>query len=89
EGETHARKTALVEATTVWRAGACGGGVPCPVAFAPEHVRETTELGAELQVVGENVEGTRGLFGFEAETWVPSEHYEMAVALAGVIKQGC
>ncbi|KAI0793924.1 kinase-like domain-containing protein [Fomes fomentarius] len=85
EGETHALKTTLIEATEIW-GRLMGEGVPCPVAFEPEDVRKTKELDAKLQVADENFEGCRGMVGFETETWVSNEHYEMAVALAELLK---
>ena len=60
--------------------------MPCPVAFEPEDLRKTKELSAKLQVADENFEGCRGMVGFETETWVPSEHYPMAMALAELLK---
>ena len=85
EGETHTLKTTLIEATALWR-GLAGEGVPCPVAFEPEDLRETKELSERLQVADENLEGCRGMIGFETETWVSNEHHRMAVALAELLK---
>ena len=85
EGETHALKTTLIEATEIW-GRLTGEGVPCPVAFEPEDLRKTKELSAELQVADENFEGCRGVVGFETETWVSNEHYEMAMALPELLK---
>ena len=85
EGETHALKTALIEATEIWER-LMGDGVPCPVAFEPEDLRKTKEQGTKLQVADENYEGCRGMIGFETETWVSNEHYAMAMALAELLK---
>jgi len=85
EGETHALKTTLIEATEIW-GRLTGGGVPCPVAFEPEDLRKTEELSAKLQVADENFEGCRDIVGFEAETWVSNEHYAMAKDLAELLK---
>jgi len=85
EGETHALKTTLIEATEIW-GRLTGEGVPCPVAFEPGDLRKTKELSAKLQVADENFEGCRGMVGFEAETWVSNEHYAMAVNLAELLK---
>jgi hypothetical protein len=85
EGETHALKTTLIEATEIWER-LTGEGVPCPVAFEPEDLRKTKELSEKLQVADEILEGCRGMIGFESETWVPNEDYEMAVALAEQLK---
>ena len=85
EGETHALKAALIEATEIW-GRLMGDGVPCPVEFEPEDLRNTKEQSAKLQVADENFEGCRGMVGFETETWVSNEHYEMAMALAELLK---
>ncbi|KAN0082432.1 Protein kinase-like domain containing protein [Tylopilus felleus] len=85
EGETHALKTTLIEATEIW-GRLTGEGVPCPVAFEPEDLRKTKELSAKLQVADENYEGCRGMIGFETETWVSNEHYAMAMALGELLK---
>ncbi|KAL6308608.1 protein kinase subdomain-containing protein PKL CAK Fmp29 [Sparassis latifolia] len=85
EGETHALKTTLIEATEIW-GRLTGEGVPCPVAFEPEDLRKTKELSAKLQVADENFEGCRDMVGFETETWVSNEHYAMAMALAELLK---
>ncbi|KAJ6587357.1 protein kinase subdomain-containing protein PKL CAK Fmp29 [Mycena sp. CBHHK59/15] len=85
EGETHALKTTLIEATETW-GRLTAEGVPCPVAFEPEDLRKTKELSAKLQVADENFEGCRGMIGFETETWVSNEHYERAMALAELLK---
>ena len=85
EGETHALRTTLIEATDMWEE-LTGEGVPCPIAFEPEDLRKVEELSTKLQVADENFEGCRGLVGFETETWVPNEHYEMAMTLAELLK---
>ena len=56
EGETHALKATLIEATEIWER-LTGEGVPCPVVFEPEDLRKTKELSAKLQVADENFEG--------------------------------
>ena len=85
EGETHALKTTLIEATEIW-GRLTGEGVPCPVAFESEDLRKTKELSAKLQVADDNFEGCRGMVGFETETWVSNEHYSMAMDLAELLK---
>ena len=85
EGETHALKTTLIEATEKWGM-LMGEGVPCPVAFEPEDLLKTKELSAELQFADKNFETCRGILGFESETWVPNENYERAIALAEILK---
>ena len=56
------------------------------VVFEPEDLRQTKELGSELQVADENFEGCRGMIGSETETWMSNEHYAMAIALAELLK---
>ena len=85
EGETHALKTTLIDATEIW-GRLTGEDVPCPVVFEPEGLLKTKELSAKLQVADENSEGCRGMSGFETETWVSNEHYAMAMALAELLK---
>ena len=86
EGETHALKTTLIEATEIWGRLIGEEGVPCPVAFEPEDIRETKELSAKLQVADESFEACGGMVGFETETWVSNEQYEMAVVLAELLE---
>ena len=52
EGETHALKTTLTEATEIWER-LMGEDVPCPVAFKPEDLLKTKELSTKLQVADE------------------------------------
>ncbi|KAF8213925.1 protein kinase subdomain-containing protein PKL/CAK/Fmp29 [Mycena galopus ATCC 62051] len=85
EGETHALEATLIEVTERWER-LTGEGVPRPVVFEPEDLRKTKQLTARLQVADENFEGCRGMVGFETETWVPNEHYAMAMALAELLK---
>ncbi|KAJ7661108.1 protein kinase subdomain-containing protein PKL/CAK/Fmp29 [Mycena olivaceomarginata] len=73
EGESHALKATLIEATEIWER-LTGEDVPYE------------ELSAKLQVADENFEGCRGMIGFETETWVSNEHYAMAKALAELLK---
>ncbi|EKM79538.1 hypothetical protein AGABI1DRAFT_74635 [Agaricus bisporus var. burnettii JB137-S8] len=85
EGETHALKTTLIEATETWKR-LTGDGVPCPIAFEPEDLRQTKELSAKLRVADENFEGCGGMIGFGTETWVSNEDYRKAKALAKLLK---
>ena len=85
EGETHALKATLVEATEMWDR-LTGGDVACPVVFEPEDLRKTKEFSARLQLSDDNFEACRSMIGFETETWVSNEHYEMAKALAELLK---
>jgi hypothetical protein len=54
--------------------------------FEPEDLRETKEQSAKLQVADEIFEGCQDMVGFGPETWVPNEHYEMAMKLAELLK---
>lgn len=85
EGETHALKASLIEATEIWWRFNCED-VPCPIVFEPEDLRETKELSEKLQVADENFEGCRGMVAFQTETWVSNEHHRMAMALAELLK---
>ena len=85
EGEIHALKTTLIQATKIWRK-LMGEGVPCPIAFEPEDLLKTKELSAKLQLADGNFEGCRSMIGFETETWVCNEHYERAMDLAELLK---
>ena len=77
----------MIEATEIW-GRLTGEGVPCPIVFEDEDRRKMKEQSAKLQVADENFEGCRGMVGFETETWVSNEHYEMAMALAELLKLG-
>ena len=59
--------------------------MPCPIVSEPEDRRKMKEQSAKLQVADENFEGCRGMVGFETETWVSNEHYEMVMALAELL----
>ncbi|KIO03722.1 hypothetical protein M404DRAFT_9474 [Pisolithus tinctorius Marx 270] len=73
EGETLALKIALIQATERWKTLA-GGGLPCPVVFDPDDVRETMKLGAEQREADECLE-------------MPAEHYGEAMALSKKLKE--
>lgn len=86
EVETHALKVTLTEAMEYW-GRLTGEGVPCQVVFELEDLRKTKELSARLQEADECCEGFRTMIGFEkTETWVSNEHYELATALAELLK---
>ena len=63
-----------------------GGGVPCPIVFEPEDLQKTKELSEKLKGADETFQMCRSGIGFEEEAWVSNEHYEMAVALAELLK---
>lgn len=85
EGESYALKASLIEATERW--AKVSAEEPCPVAFDVEDSQKTKELGERLQVVEESIEGLKGAIGFASETWVPTDHYEVAASLAQKLKQ--
>ena len=85
EGETHALKTTLIQATEIWEM-LTEEDKPCPIVFEPEDLHKTKELSAKLQVADENFEGLRSMIDFETETWVTNEHYTMAKDLAEKLK---
>ncbi|KAG6851918.1 hypothetical protein C0991_004974 [Blastosporella zonata] len=86
EGETHDLEARLIEATEEWGKIA-GAGVPCPVEFEPDDVSKTKAFSTRLELPDENVRNIRGMIGFGTETWVPSDHYGKAKALAELLKQ--
>ncbi|KAJ6501906.1 protein kinase subdomain-containing protein PKL/CAK/Fmp29 [Mycena sanguinolenta] len=83
DGETLALKVALIDAEESWEASA-----PCPVVFDPEDVRETRRLDAEQRDADASLEVCRENIGFGTEGWVPTEHYETAMAYCKKMKEG-
>lgn len=78
EGETFELKLALIEATESWKA-LTGGGVPCPVEFDAEDIRETRKLN-EVQAKADMVFGIwQNIFDLGEDGWVRTEDYEDAV----------
>ena len=49
-------------------------------------LRKTKELSEKLKGADETFQMCRSGIGFEEEAWVSNEHYEMAVALAELLK---
>ncbi|KAL0957922.1 hypothetical protein HGRIS_000103 [Hohenbuehelia grisea] len=86
EGETHALKVALIEATKNWESVA-GEGIPCPIAFDQDDVRKTMELDVKLREMDECIEEFRDAIGVGPEDWVPAEHYEEALARSAHIQE--
>ncbi|KAL5499239.1 hypothetical protein ACEPAH_1757 [Sanghuangporus vaninii] len=86
EGETLTLKVALIQATENWKA-LTGGDVPCPVVFDAEDVRRTMELDKVLRGADETLEACQKIIGFGPEGWVPTEHYEEAVAFSKRLKE--
>ncbi|KAL0957017.1 hypothetical protein HGRIS_003118 [Hohenbuehelia grisea] len=85
EGETHALKVALMEATKNWESVA-GEGPPCPIVFDNHDVRKTMELDVKLREMDECLEEFRSAIGVGPEDWVPVEHYEEALSRSEHIK---
>ncbi|KAL5522495.1 hypothetical protein ACEPAG_8511 [Sanghuangporus baumii] len=87
EGETLELKVALIEATKNWKA-LTGEDVPCPIVFDAEDVRRTMELDKVQRGVDETLEVLQEIvIGFGPEGWVPTEHYEEAVACSKQLKE--
>lgn len=84
EGETLALKVALIEATENWEK-LTGGGVPCPVVFDAEDVRETMKLDQVQRRADETLEKGENMIGFG---WVPTECYEGAMTRCKQLREG-
>ena len=57
-----------------------GEGMPCPVVFDAEDVRETTKLNEVQRKADKAFEVWQNMFGLVPEGWVPTQQYEEAVA---------
>ncbi|KAG2366298.1 protein kinase subdomain-containing protein PKL CAK Fmp29 [Suillus spraguei] len=86
EGETLMLKVALIQATENWET-LTGRGPPCPVVFNPDDAREMMKLNAKQEEADESLEACRAVIGFGPEGWVPTEHYEEAMALSKKLKK--
>ena len=86
EGETLALKVALIEAMENWET-LTGGGALCPVVFDAEYVRETMKLDEVQREADETLEACQNMIGFGPEGWVPTEHYEEAMACSKQLKE--
>ncbi|KAI0350135.1 protein kinase subdomain-containing protein PKL CAK Fmp29 [Trametes cingulata] len=86
EGETLPLKIPLIQATENWER-LVGEGVPCPIAFEPDDVRETMKLDAEVREMDGYVEVVRDKIGVGPDDWVPAEHYEEAMARSRKLKE--
>ncbi|KXN87576.1 Importin subunit beta-1 [Leucoagaricus sp. SymC.cos] len=86
EGETLALKVALIQATKNWKA-LTGGDMPCPVVFDAEDVCRTMELEKVQREADETLEGIQKVIGFGPDGWVPTEHYEEAMAHSEQLKE--
>ena len=88
EGETVGLKMALVKATTPenWEQ-LTGGGVPCPVAFDADEVRETVELDKNLREADEMMVKLRDMIGVGSDGWVPPENYGEVMKRIQIVKE--
>ncbi|OCB90939.1 hypothetical protein A7U60_g1850 [Sanghuangporus baumii] len=86
EGETLELKTALMRATERWEK-LTGEGAPCPIVFDAEDVRETTKLNEVQGKADKAFEVWQNMLGLGPEGWVPTQHYEEAVALCKQMKE--
>lgn len=87
DGETLELKVALIEAAKNWEAFTERKGEPCPFAFDPEDVRETTELQAAVTELDRSFEACRDAIGVGPEDWVPAEHYEEVLVRNKKVKE--
>ncbi|KAF9811121.1 hypothetical protein IEO21_06639 [Rhodonia placenta] len=86
EGETIELKAALIRATETWETLA-GDDAPCPIAFDAEDVCETMKLHGALEESDRLVEAWQKASGLGPEGWVPTQHYEEAMALCKRMKE--
>ncbi|KZT33449.1 protein kinase subdomain-containing protein PKL/CAK/Fmp29 [Sistotremastrum suecicum HHB10207 ss-3] len=85
QGETHDLKAALTEATERWEE-LTGGDVPCPIAFEPEDLHKTKELGERLRLADEDFEAYQDMIGIGAQTWSLNEDYSKGKKMAELLK---
>ncbi|KAG6824493.1 hypothetical protein H0H92_006704 [Tricholoma furcatifolium] len=81
QGEPLELKVALIEATRMWGA-LTRKDTPCPVVFDADDVRKTMEMNKLQTEADEGFEAYQSLLGVGSEGWVPTDHYEKAVALS-------
>ena len=86
EGETLELKVALIRAMERWET-LTGEGSPCPIVFDAEDVRETTKLNEVQRKADKAFEVWQNMLGLGPEGWVPTQHYEEAVALCKQTKE--
>lgn len=86
EGETFELKLALIEATENWDA-LTGGGVPCPIKFDAEEVREAKRMGKTQSEADGLVTGLHDSIGLGEDGWISNEDYENVVALLQGFKE--
>lgn len=79
EGETSELKTELIEVTEKWEE-LTGGEVPCPFEFDPKDLLATAELNKEQSEASRGFQTLQLMSRVREQGWVPTEHYEYAVA---------
>jgi len=86
EGESSDLKAALIQTTKNWEE-LTGGGVPCPLEFDAEDLREMTVLNEELSQANKGFEFIQSNCGVGEEGWVATENYEFAMAFLKDMKK--
>ncbi|KAF8995944.1 protein kinase subdomain-containing protein PKL CAK Fmp29 [Cyathus striatus] len=87
DGEPLSLKVALIHAIEEWEK-LTEGGLPCPIMFDAEDVRETMKM-VEIQKEGDKLtEMFLMALGIESEGWVSHEDYDKAVARNKEMKEG-
>ncbi|EED83412.1 predicted protein [Postia placenta Mad-698-R] len=86
EGDALDLKVALIRATERWET-LTGLGAPCPVIFDADDVRETRKLNELQEKTDRAFEVWQNIFGLGPDGWVPTQHYEEAVALCKQAKE--
>ena len=86
QDKTFELKLALIEATENWDA-LTGGGVPCPIKFDAEEVREAKRMGKTQSEADGLVTGLHDSIGLGEDGWISNEDYENVVALLQGFKE--
>ena len=86
EGETFDLKAALIQATKNWEA-LTGGGVPCPLKFDADDLRETRVLDEKLSQASQGFGIIQSHCGVGEDGWVATEDYETAMASLKMFKE--
>ena len=87
QGETLHLKVALIDATEKWEM-LTGGNAPCPIVFDAKDVRETKELDKVQKGAFENEDAIGDIIGCGWDGWVPTGHYEEAMARSKQVQEG-
>lgn len=62
-------------------------GLPCPIEFDPEDVRETMKLDGGQREADDSLEAYQNIVGCSPEGWVPPERYKESKALSKKLKE--